>query len=127
MASPLNGMPSAGMGVKMAPAVVPAWFDLAPDSEYLNTLYETPLEPHVEYHLLFGYDKSGESDGVVPIMSQLRDAAQAEAEVVRGYRASHREILEFDAPAAQVLRALDRCRGDAEIPRVAPRPIGQLE
>jgi hypothetical protein len=111
----------------MAPAVVPSWYDIAPGSEYLNSLYETPLKPHVEYHLLFGYDKSGESDGVVPITSELRDAAQAEAEVVRGYRASHREILEFDAPAAQVLRALDRCRGDTEIPRVAPRPIGEPE
>ena len=26
-------------------------------------------------------------------------------------RISHREILELDAPAAQVLNALDRCRG----------------
>ncbi len=60
-------------------------------------------------------------------MSQLRDEAQAEAEVVRGYRASHRNILEFDAPAAQVLNALDRCRGETEAPRIAPRPIGELE
>ncbi len=77
--------------------------------------------------MLFGYDKSGASDGVVPITSQLRDEAQAEAEVLRGYRASHRDILEFDAPAAQVLRALDRCRGEAETPRIAPRSIGELE
>ncbi len=54
LASPLNGMPSARLGVKMAPAVVPAWYDIAPGSEYLNSLYETPLNPHVEYYLLFG-------------------------------------------------------------------------
>jgi pimeloyl-ACP methyl ester carboxylesterase len=127
LASPLNGMPSARWGVKLAPAVVHSWYDIAPGSEYLSSLYETPLNPHVEYHLLFGYDKSGASDGVVPITSQLRDEAQAEAEVVRGYRASHRDILEFDAPAAQVLHALDRCRGEAETPRIAPRPIGEPE
>jgi hypothetical protein len=120
-------MPSARLGVKMAPAVVPSWYDIAPGSEFLNSLYETPLNPHVEYQLLFGYIKSGESDGVVPITSELRDEAQAEAEVVRGYRASHREILEFDSPAAQVLHALDRCRGETETARIAPRPIEQLE
>ena len=54
----LDGMASARLGVKMSPAVVPSWYDLAPDSEYLNSLYEVSLNSHVEYHLLFGYDKS---------------------------------------------------------------------
>ena len=67
MASPLNGIPSAGLGVKMVP------------------------------------------------------------EVVRGYRTSHTDILRLDAPAAQVLNALDRCRGDVDATRVVSRPIGELE
>jgi pimeloyl-ACP methyl ester carboxylesterase len=125
MASPLNGMPSAAMGVKMTPdgMVVPAWFDLAPGSDFLNFIYETPLSGEVEYHLLFGYKKGG-SDGTVSILSQLREEAQAEAEVVRGFRVSHTDILTDDAAAAQVLTALDRCRGDTDTPRIAPRPQG---
>ncbi len=124
LASPVGGMPSAGMGVKMAPAVVPSWYDIAPGSEFLATLYRPPLPDEVEYHLLFAYDGKGADDGTVPIPRQLRDEAQGEATVVRGYEATHVGILRSKAAAAQVRRALDRCRGDRPTPGpVAPRPL----
>ena len=99
----------------------PAWIDIAPGSEFLGSIYETPLPNTVEYHLLFAYDDKGGSDGTVPIPRQLRQEAQAEAAVVRGYSATHVGVLKSKAVAAQVYAALDRCRGD-EGPLVAPRP-----
>jgi len=122
IASPLGGIPSAGMGVKMAPAVVPSWYDLDPHSTFLRDLYEARLPPEIEYHLLFAYDESGASDSVVPLRSQLRSEAQGEAEVVRGYLATHVGALVADAVGVQVLAALDRCSGKADAPRIAPRP-----
>jgi hypothetical protein len=114
-------MRSAGFGVKMAPAVVPVWYDLDPTSDFLADLYKTPLPNEIEYHLIFGFDERGASDGVVPITSQLRGQAQNEAEMVQGFRATHAGMLHSDASAAQMLAMLDRCRGDGG-PLVAPRP-----
>jgi uncharacterized alpha/beta hydrolase family protein len=120
--SPLGGMASASWGVRMAPKVVPSWYDIAPDSDFLRDLYKTPLSDAVEYHMLFGFDDSGETDGVVPLLSQLRVEAQGEAEQVRGYRDTHTGALRADAVAAQVLRALDRCAGQKDLSMGAPRP-----
>jgi uncharacterized alpha/beta hydrolase family protein len=120
--SPLGGMPSAHMGTKMAPAVVPSWYDLDPHGKFAKHLYDKPLPDDIEYHLLFGFDDGLESDGVVQLGSQLRVEAQREAEVVLGYRATHTGILKSKAAAAQVATALKRCAGDENAPRVAPRP-----
>jgi pimeloyl-ACP methyl ester carboxylesterase len=120
--SPLGGMPSASWGVRMAPQVVPSWYDIAPGSSFLEELYEKPLSERIEYHMLFAFDDGGESDGVVALLSQLRVEAQAEAEQVRGYRATHVGSLKAEAVTAQVMRALDRCAGKKELSMVATRP-----
>jgi uncharacterized alpha/beta hydrolase family protein len=120
--SPLDGMPSASWGVRMAPKVVPSWYDISPGSEFLENLYDKPLSDNIEYHLLFAFDDSGQSDGVVGLLSQLRVEAQGEAEQVRGYRATHTGSLHAEAVTAQVMRALDRCAGKAELSMGAPRP-----
>jgi hypothetical protein len=106
----------------MAPAVVPAWYDLDPQGKFVQHLYDKPLPDDIEYHLLFGFDDGLQSDGVVALGSQLRVEAQAEAAVVQGYRATHTGILESKAAAAQVATALQRCAGDANAPAVAKRP-----
>lgn len=120
--SPLGGMHSAAVGTKVAPAVVPSWYDLDPKSNFIQTLYDTPLRGDIEYHLLFGFDDEGHSDGVVELLSQLRVEAQAEADVVLGFRATHTGILKSKAAAAQVAAALARCAGDENAPRIAKRP-----
>lgn len=120
--SPFGGMPSAAWGLQMAPEVVPAWVDIAPDSDYLQALFQEHLSDHIEYNLLFALGSSGEDDGVVPLTSQLRSEAQGDAELVRGYRATHTGSLRSPAVAAQVLRALDRCSGRYEETLAAPRP-----
>ncbi len=121
IASPLGGMPSAALGVKMAPEVVPSWHDISPGSEFLRELYRHPLPPELEYQLLFAFEDRGDDDGTVIIQSQLRAEAQDEAEVVRGYQTTHEGALRSPEVIAQVKGALDRCRGDAG-PRVIARP-----
>ncbi len=123
IASPLGGVRAAQLGVKLAPVVVPSWHDLDPASEFLEQLYGTPLPPDVEYHLLFAYDGRSSSDGVAALESQLRGAAQAEADVVAGYWATHVGVLHSDDVSRQVGAALSRCAGDHSRPRVAPRAV----
>ena len=122
IAGPFTGIPFASWGLRMSPSVVPSWYDISPDSEFLAKLYRKPLSERVEYHLLFAFDDSGDSDSVVYLLSQLRSEAQGEAELVRGYRATHVGALRSDALAAQVLRALDRGAGNTSLALAAPRP-----
>ncbi len=122
IAGPFTGIPFASWGLRMSPSVVPSWYDISPDSEFLAKLYRKPLSERVEYHLLFAFDDSGDSDSVVYMLSQLRSEAQGEAELVRGYRATHVGALRSDALAAQVLRALDRGAGNTSLALAAPRP-----
>lgn len=109
VASPLGGMDSAETGVRMAPDVVPAWYDLVPDGGFLRTLYREPLPDSIPYHLLFTFAPEGPDDGVVPIQSQLREEAQREAELIRGFEATHVGALSDEEVLEHVSRALDRC------------------
>ena len=98
LSTPWDGVASAASGVKWAPTVVPVWRELDPSSEYITTLFDTPLPDGLPYRLIFGYRKSsifgsGSSDGVIQLTSQLRDAAQEQAQMVRGYDETHVSIL----------------------------------
>ena len=127
IAAPLGGIASAAKGVRMAPEVVPAWYDLVPDGSFIQHLYDQELPAEVEYHLLMSYIPEEPSDGVVYISSQLRPRAQGEADVVRGYSETHGGVLHAPDVVAQVNLALDRCRGDRpEAPRHAPRTAASL-
>ncbi len=107
ISSPWGGMPSAADGVKNAPAVVRAWYDLAPGSAYLRELfYSDPnrmtghraLPPGTTHHLLFGFQRNsrsfGESDDrTVSVTSQLYEPAQQDAARLYGFNATHEGIL----------------------------------
>jgi len=97
ISTPWNGVAFAQSGVRYAPEVVPVWHDLYPDSEYLTTLFNTPLPQNVPHYLLFGFLQDSisaeSSDGVIPLSSQLRRAAQDQATSVRGFDEGHVSIL----------------------------------
>ena len=95
---PWSGVPSAATGVRRAPAVVPVWLDLDPASDYVTTLFDTPMPNEVPYQLLFGFRRSSffgsdSSDGVISLSSQLRLAAQEQAQLLRGLDEGHISIL----------------------------------
>ena len=96
-----------------APAIVPVWKDLDPDSEFVARLFDTPLPDGFPYHLLFGYrlDKlfpNESGDGTIALSSQLRAAAQREADFLRGYDQGHVSILDDDALAATLNELLEQ-------------------
>jgi pimeloyl-ACP methyl ester carboxylesterase len=100
LSTPWNGVASAESGVKYAPSIVPVWRDLGPDSDYVRTLFDTPLPRGVPHHLLFGFHQDGystqSSDGVIELSSQLRAAAQEQALTVRGFDEGHVSILQSE-------------------------------
>jgi pimeloyl-ACP methyl ester carboxylesterase len=112
LSTPWNGVASAKSGVEWAPTVVPVWRDIDPDSEYVTTLFDTPLPDDLPYQLLFGFKRtsifgSGSSDGVIVLASQLRNAAQEQAFTVRGYDEGHVSILSSDLVIAKVYEFLN--------------------
>jgi len=98
IASPLGGHPAARMG-ENAPLVLPSWRDLNPDSELIHQLYRKPLPSGVGYHLFYAYSNSSKlkigenSDGVIPMSSQLTPNAQNEATRQYGFNDTHTGIL----------------------------------
>ncbi|MCB1955065.1 MAG: DUF413 domain-containing protein [Rhodocyclaceae bacterium] len=124
VASPLGGHPGA-RNAKSAPVVVPAWLDLDPDSRFIAELHRSPLPAGLGYHLLFAYadDRTfrtgGNSDGVVPLASQLSPAAQREATTQRGFDATHTGILADEGAIAEILRIA----GEVQV----PLPAAHLE
>lgn len=99
LASPMGGHPAAAMA-DQGPVVIPSWRDVNPGSEFMANLRRRPLPPKLEYHLFYAYAnqqaiKLGEnSDGVVPLSSQLCKAAQDESTGQFGFNTTHTGILE---------------------------------
>ena len=99
LATPWGGHSAAQLGIDYAPAVVPAWRDMAPGSALLKGLHDHPLPYDLPHHLLFAYDGGSgfpgaePNDGTVTLASQLDHAAQWRAETVRGFDADHSGIV----------------------------------
>lgn len=113
LSTPWGGHAAAQAGVDRAPAVVAAWIDMAPGSEFQRMLYyEDPgteavrkrLPDYTEHHLFFGFarndSKRGPSaDGVATVASQLLPEVQADAVELRGFDTSHAGVLRLPAAA----------------------------
>jgi pimeloyl-ACP methyl ester carboxylesterase len=98
ISTPWGGHQAAAKGVKYAPAVVPSWRNMAPDSEFLADLYPRPLPPAVPHYLLFSYSgRSGimeeNNDGAVTLESQLDYRAQWQTEELHGFAEDHVAVL----------------------------------
>jgi Protein of unknown function, DUF len=98
LASPLGGHPAAAKAAQ-GPVVIPSWRDVDPVSPFMRDLRRRKLPTGLEYHLLYAFGneatvKLGEnSDGVVPLSSQLNRAAQEESTVQFGCNDTHTGIL----------------------------------
>lgn len=99
IASPMGGHPAAADGEKYGQLVLPAWRDLNPDSRFIQSLYRKPFPEFVDHQLFYAYKnadrlKLGEnSDGVVPLSSQLRPEAQKQSNQTFGFESGHVDIL----------------------------------
>lgn len=114
IASPFGGHPAAALGEKHGIMVLPAWRDLNPEGSFIKKLFREPLPNSVEHQLLYAFDNSAtvkvgdNSDGVVPLSSQLRVEAQDEAAGQFGFNASHTGVLMDGNLIAYVFKSMDR-------------------
>ncbi len=115
VSTPWAGVASAKSGIKWAPRVVPVWLDIDPDSEYVQTVFDTPLPEGLPFYLNFGFKqtsifRSGSSDGVIELSSQLRLAAQDQSTAMRGFDEGHVSILSNATVIEQIYEHLAATR-----------------
>jgi pimeloyl-ACP methyl ester carboxylesterase len=98
ISTPWNGHRATAKGVEQAPAVVPSWYDMIPDSEFIQSLFIKELPPFTKYYLFFSFKGDcsfmmANNDGSVELSSELDPRAQADASRIFGYDEDHTAIL----------------------------------
>lgn len=116
LATPFGGHPSAVDVDDIPLMILPSWRDMNPEGQFLRELYTRRLPGSVTHFLFYAFNnksftKLGEnSDGVVPLSSQLHSAAQQQSSRQRGIDTSHdgiqRERPGIDA-VMQVLEGIE--------------------
>ena len=116
IATPFGGHPDAAKSVKSAPLVLPSWRDLNPDGSFIKQLFRKPLPPHVNHQLLYTYGnpktlKLGDnSDGVVPLSSQLHPVAQRQVTEQLGFNSSHADVLKDEDAIQSIVQSISQIR-----------------
>ena len=100
ISTPWSGHKGAAIGVATAPVVVRVWEDMAPGSEYQQSLFAAPLPAGTAHHLVFT-----PNDQTVTRESQLRPEAQRDAARVHGFDDSHMGVLN-NTEVAELLNKL---------------------
>jgi pimeloyl-ACP methyl ester carboxylesterase len=118
ISTPWAGHEAAAMGVKLGPAVVPSWRDLAKGSDFQKAIQAMRLKGQVHHLLLYGTHRSNslvlphENDGTVSVKSQLFPPAKADAVWTMGFDADHVGILS----RPDVIRAVEQFLGGVDRP-----------
>jgi len=114
IASPFGGHPAAAYGEKHGLIVLPSWRDMNPENRFIKELFRKPLPETVEHQLIYAYDNPAtlklnkNSDGVVPLSSQLRPEAQQQATGQRGFNSNHTGVLENEEMIGYLFALMDR-------------------
>ena len=112
LSTPWHGHAKAQAGVDRAPIVVPVWYDLAPGSPYLDSLFDSSTPDCFPYYLLFSYRGKTSirprenSDGTVTLSSQLSLPAQEAAEQMLGFNEDHTSILRSEIVSGYINQIL---------------------
>ncbi len=98
LSTPWGGVKTAQMGVENSPVVVPNWYDVSPDSDFIKYIYEKPLPDHVEFYLLFGVRGNcsmmmANNDGIIEIASEIDYRAQNDAVQAFPFDEDHDSII----------------------------------
>ncbi|KPJ78566.1 MAG: hypothetical protein AMJ54_02795 [Deltaproteobacteria bacterium SG8_13] len=98
ISTPWGGLETAAKGIESAPAAIPSWHDVVPDSPFIRGLFQRQLKPEIPYFLFFSY--KGEcslfmdnNDGAVSLSGALDLRAQEDAVQVVGFDEAHVDIL----------------------------------
>jgi len=98
VSTPWNGHRLTAKGVEGAPAAIPSWHDMIPDSEFIQSIFKKDFPPKLKFYLLFSYrgDCSlflANNDGTVELSSELDHRAQDDAEKIIGFDEDHGSIV----------------------------------
>ena len=99
ISTPWGGHQAAQFGIDFAPAVIPSWVDMVPNSPFQQTLFQTPWPDRMKYYLFFSFKggrnpfTNGNDDGTVSLISQLKPEAQEAAVKSFGFNEDHTSIL----------------------------------
>jgi pimeloyl-ACP methyl ester carboxylesterase len=113
LSTPWGGHEMASAGVDNSPVIVPSWYDMVPESPYLQMLFNKPFPSYLEYYLFFshrgGVDimTGGNTDGTVSLQSQLVLPAQQSATQIRGFHEDHTSILSSPVVIDQLNQLLE--------------------
>jgi pimeloyl-ACP methyl ester carboxylesterase len=124
ISTPWGGHRAAAKGVKYAPAVVPSWRDMVPESDFIAELHRRPLPDTIPHYLFFSYSgRSGmmdeNNDGAVTLESQLDYRIQHQAQDLFGFDEDHVKVL-FSEDVITIFNDILRERAEA-----LPRSPGQ--
>lgn len=99
ISSPFGGQEFAATGVKRAPAVIPSWRDIEPDSDFLDGIFSDKLRGDVDHLLIYGNKSSrawglpDENDGTLSVASMTYEPAVKDAVDVKSHVDDHMSIL----------------------------------
>ena len=116
LATPFDGHPSARSSNDTSMMILPSWRDLNPDNAFIQQLFRKPLPDNVTHDLFYAFSnkdhiKLGDnSDGVVPLSSQLRTQAQQQSRRQLGLDVTHTEILTDPAAIAAIVDTLSEVK-----------------
>ncbi len=115
ISTPWGGVKAAEIGVNNAPASIPNWHDLSPDSDFLKYIYKYKIPDEIGFYLIFGVRGSfsmmmGNNDGVVEIASEIFQPAQSDAEGFYGFNETHTSILTSDEVIVLLLELINHNR-----------------
>ncbi len=126
ISTPWGGHRAAAKGVRYAPAVVPSWRDMVPDSDFIADLYSRELPDAIPHYLFFSYSgRSGmmdeNNDGAVTLESQLDYRVQRQARELYGFDEDHVKVLHSEDVVA-IFNAILQARAE-ELPKHTLRKI----
>lgn len=116
LATPFGGHPAARHTADSTMMILPSWRDLNPDSEFIQKLYRKPLPDDVTHELFYAFNnedgiKVGEnSDGVVPLSSQLYPRAQEQSSRQLGLDVTHTSILTDSTATTAIIEAVSQIK-----------------
>jgi pimeloyl-ACP methyl ester carboxylesterase len=123
LSTPWGGHSKADLGVRISLLVLPAWFDIVPESTFQQRLLSTPV-PGVRHYLFFSYGTANDhegNDGSVALSSELNLTMQRNAVEVLGFPETHMGIITNPDAVTRFGEVLSTVRDQvASTPPVAP-------
>jgi len=114
ISTPWGGHKGAESGIRHLDKPVPSWIDVAPESDFLQSIYSTPLPKGTIHDLIYGsieersIRKKEKGDGVVTVASETDPRVMKRARSSKHFPLEHVEILMQSGTVSYVERLLDR-------------------